>query len=432
MDTLSFPALGSPRRFTFVGSYCDSANPSTASTPFVSAPSSPGRNGQMHGFFFSAPTSPSWATRMQFQETLYGSTEAMALVPFSWEEKPGTPRRELETNDKEEAGPNSLTGSDFEFSARFSEFEELPMSPTPMSTANELFFNGQILPLRVPPRLEQPLSVRELMAAEFQQESCFCSTKSASGPISVPQSPCSPLKHGQLNHMKGSFCGISNPAQQVVDPFAVAIEEMVKGETENRHRRTRSFSPLRIFHLDEQPSKSSDRQGLQSTSTSNDEKDASKYSKRSSPKTSKRWTLKSLLRRSRGEGRPQTGESSGRWTELPVREMRSSRGSGRSDGSLSSSDSLSRERDSARSSVEVKSSAGAINGTAWGINGRRKLPKGTASPHELHYTMQRAQTEELKKKTFLPYRQGLLGCLGISSKSYRAVATISKTLQPIS
>ncbi|KAF5953209.1 hypothetical protein HYC85_011153 [Camellia sinensis] len=45
-----------------------------------------------------------------------------------------------------------------------------------------------------------------------------------------------------------------------------------------------------------------------------------------------------------------------------------------------------------------------------GVEKRRVPP----SAHELHYTANRAQAKEMKKKTFLPYRQGLLGCLGIS------------------
>lgn len=40
--------------------------------------------------------------------------------------------------------------------------------------------------------------------------------------------------------------------------------------------------------------------------------------------------------------------------------------------------------------------------------------RGPVSAHELHYTVNRAASEEMKKKTFLPYKQGLLGCLGFS------------------
>ncbi|RDY09380.1 hypothetical protein CR513_06243, partial [Mucuna pruriens] len=51
---------------------------------------------------------------------------------------------------------------------------------------------------------------------------------------------------------------------------------------------------------------------------------------------------------------------------------------------------------------------------------QRRVPV-PPSPHELHYKANRAQAEELRKKTFLPYRQGLLGCLGFSSKGYGAL-----------
>jgi hypothetical protein len=54
------------------------------------------------------------------------------------------------------------------------------------------------------------------------------------------------------------------------------------------------------------------------------------------------------------------------------------------------------------------------------------------SPHELHYTANRAQAEEMKKKTFLPYRQGLLGCLGFSSKGYGAMNGFARALNPVS
>ncbi|KAL6545059.1 hypothetical protein OROHE_009966 [Orobanche hederae] len=40
------------------------------------------------------------------------------------------------------------------------------------------------------------------------------------------------------------------------------------------------------------------------------------------------------------------------------------------------------------------------------------------SVHELHYTANRAQAEEMRKITFLPYRLGLLACLGFSSNNY--------------
>ncbi|XP_073121035.1 uncharacterized protein [Henckelia pumila] len=40
--------------------------------------------------------------------------------------------------------------------------------------------------------------------------------------------------------------------------------------------------------------------------------------------------------------------------------------------------------------------------------------KGPVSAHELHYTVNRAVSQDLKKKTFLPYKQGILGRLAFN------------------
>ncbi|KAI5393096.1 uncharacterized protein LOC127093527 [Lathyrus oleraceus] len=42
-------------------------------------------------------------------------------------------------------------------------------------------------------------------------------------------------------------------------------------------------------------------------------------------------------------------------------------------------------------------------------NGLRK--KGQVSAHEMHYAMKKAESQDMKKRTFLPYRQGILGRL---------------------
>ncbi|TQD74905.1 hypothetical protein C1H46_039578 [Malus baccata] len=65
-----------------------------------------------------------------------------------------------------------------------------------------------------------------------------------------------------------------------------------------------------------------------------------------------------------------------------------------------------------------------------GVGKRRHPP----SLHELHYTANRAQAEEMRKKTYLPYRQGLLGCLGFSSKGYGAAMNsgFARALNPVS
>jgi hypothetical protein len=46
--------------------------------------------------------------------------------------------------------------------------------------------------------------------------------------------------------------------------------------------------------------------------------------------------------------------------------------------------------------------------------GSSRRRSGPISAHEVHYTVNRAVSEEMKRKTFLPYKQGLLGCLGFN------------------
>ncbi|WVZ21838.1 hypothetical protein V8G54_000382 [Vigna mungo] len=59
---------------------------------------------------------------------------------------------------------------------------------------------------------------------------------------------------------------------------------------------------------------------------------------------------------------------------------------------------------------EVRNSSFRSSESSGSVSKRR----GPVSAHELHYTVNRAASEEMKKKTFLPYKQGLLGCLGFN------------------
>lgn len=52
------------------------------------------------------------------------------------------------------------------------------------------------------------------------------------------------------------------------------------------------------------------------------------------------------------------------------------------------------------------------------VSSRRR---GPVSAHELHYKLNRAASEEMKKKTMLPYKQGLLGCLGFNHHGMRHI-----------
>ncbi|CAN1307337.1 hypothetical protein LINPERPRIM_LOCUS27056 [Linum perenne] len=52
--------------------------------------------------------------------------------------------------------------------------------------------------------------------------------------------------------------------------------------------------------------------------------------------------------------------------------------------------------------------------SSFGSSRRLKSSAAVVSAHEMHYTVNRAAAEEMKRKTYLPYKQGLLGCLGFN------------------
>lgn len=158
-----------------------------------------------------------------------------------------------------------------------------------------------------------------------------------------------------------------------VDPFAAAIEETRKGSDEERGRErgpvsnssgptrrgSRSLSPFRVW--DPKPSPSSGLKG-----------------------GSRKWRFKDfLLFRSASEGRATDKDPLRKYALL-----------------------------SKKGSEDLKNASFRSTDSAGSVSGSRRI--GPVSAHELHYTANRAVSEELKRKTFLPYRQGLLGCLGFN------------------
>ncbi|KAK1358815.1 Serine carboxypeptidase-like 26 [Heracleum sosnowskyi] len=60
-----------------------------------------------------------------------------------------------------------------------------------------------------------------------------------------------------------------------------------------------------------------------------------------------------------------------------------------------------------RCNEDVKNSSFRSTESGGSVSSRRRV-----SAHEWHYTANRAAAEEMRKRTFLPYKRGLLGCLG--------------------
>ncbi|CAN6470079.1 unnamed protein product [Victoria cruziana] len=271
---------------------------STCSSPFTTAPSSPTRRSGVPLFYFSAPTSP---TRTQ-----------SAVVPFVWEESPGKPKG---------SGSPVIDDFEFEFSSRLSEKPAI-------SSADELFHEGKIRPLKPPPRLLTP---------------------EGSLPAS-PKSPKSSLSPKQL--LRGAF---SRPTAKDFDPFEAALEEARKGDIggKRRSRRTRSLSPLRtnFFHGPVTPEETERLKPASTTSSS-----------ATAPGTSgRRWSLKDLFR----------SVSDGRAKKLEVKNS-----SFRSTNSSGSSRSSHTRASSRSSSQELHCSA---NGTSSDDLGNRTHRRGFLS-----------------------------------------------------
>ncbi|PPD69509.1 hypothetical protein GOBAR_DD33618 [Gossypium barbadense] len=305
---------------------------STCSTPYVSAPSSPGRApgpGSINGgFFYSAPASP-----MHF-----AMTSVASIVSST---RPSSP-------------DNSVPlGFEFEFSGRFGS-SGLGQTGS-MSSADELFLNGQIKPMKLSTHLERPQSLR---------------------------------------------------------------------------RRTRSMSPLRNDQnmcldkgLSKQKADSKNHDDEEMYNETSASMSASSSRSSSAGRSSKRWVFLKDFLRSKSEGRsnnkfwstisfsPTKEKKPGTKTSACVIQQSKEKPSNVSNG-------VSENQRSIKSKP--------VNGIG---KGKRRVPP---SPHELHYTANRAQAEEMRKKTFLPYKQGLFGCLSFSSKGYGAMNGLARALNPVS
>ncbi|KAI4349911.1 hypothetical protein L6164_010453 [Bauhinia variegata] len=357
---------------------------STCSTPYVSAPSSPGR-GPISGFFYSAPASP-----MHFAITAASVAHSSSSSSF------------------DHNNSSVPLACEFEFSARFG--SNWSGGSGSMSSADELFLNGQIRPMKLSTHLERPQVLAPLLDLEVEDD-----------------------EDAEVeSHVRG--------------------RDLRLGDKSLR-RRTRSMSPLRNTPLEWSKNEnahgdislgkeihkdgSSEMEenervkidGLISETTPSVSASSSRSS--SAGRSSKRWVfLKDFLYRSKSEGR----SNNKFWSTIsfsPTKERKPTnqhiQSSVLKDKSINQSNGSSETQ---KSKEKTQTSSKKVNGKPTNGVGKRRVPP---SPHELHYKANRAQTEELRKKTFLPYRQGLLGCLGFSSKGYGATMNgFARALNPVS
>ncbi|KAK4424577.1 hypothetical protein Salat_1651200 [Sesamum alatum] len=320
---------------------------SCCSTPYVSAPSSPGRGTPAAGFYYSAPASPTHFVLSTTSLTSYTSSSAAADASSSFE---------------------------FDFSATFPSTGA--SSPESMTSADELFFNGQIRPMKLSTHLQRPQLLAPLIESDdvAEEEQTFSRGRDLK------------LRAGSLR------------------------------------RRTRSMSPLRTeWHDDDDDGAKRQNEDLARKNPEEDKvtDETTPCPSRSSSagRSSRRWIfLKEFLYRSKSEGRNEGHKFWGSLSFSPVKDKRSA---------PPLSNSKAKDQNGGVNQEGKKRAVNSKNGA-----GKRRVP--SPSPHELHYTANRAQAEEMRKKTFLPYRQGLLGCLGFSSRSYGAMNGFARALNPVS
>ncbi|XP_076950831.1 uncharacterized protein LOC143623925 [Bidens hawaiensis] len=342
---------------------------SACSTPFVSAPSSPGRGPPTYGggFFYSAPASP-----IHFM--LSSSSSYL---------------------DSSNAGSSSTSvegcgGFEFDFTAKRA--AEGTVSTGSMTSADELFLNGQIRPMKLSSHLQRPQVLAPLLDVDEND-----------------------LENGSDDE----------------NTLSRGRDAKMSSRSKSLRRRARSMSPLRTNNafqwLEDGREAIEISDKLEDKVKPSDEGEGegeTPPSCRSSSvgRGSKRWVfLKEFLYRSKSEGRSSTGSGNHKfWTSLSF--------SPNSKEKKSSESAAIKCKASVDGSETLKPAAG-VRKAVNGVGMKRRVAR---SAHELHYTTNRAQAEELRRKTYLPYKQGLLGCLGFSSKSYGAMNGFARALNPVS
>ncbi|XVE93331.1 hypothetical protein REPUB_Repub01dG0182800 [Reevesia pubescens] len=357
---------------------------STSSSPYITAPSSPQRFGNL---FLSAPTSPTRISSFyrELNDLSSHVTNSSSGVPFQWEEKPGTPKRkgfDGRVVDKEDQSINNDDDDDecedFEFN--FSgHLERTSLS------ADELFDGGKIRPLKPPPGYEQFLSTvsspRSPKSRAFRKKDLdpfeAAIEKSRKRVVLLKEPPQQKQKQEQdQKNMQSQQRG----------------RERTSGSSSSSssynyvHKKSRSLSPFRVTDIMFEQEESSSQSEKTIASTPNNPKSyvSSILSAISFSKGNRKWKLKDLLLfRSASEGRATSKDALRKYSLLSKKEP----------------------EDVKNSSFRSTESIGSVSSS------RRRVP---VSAHELHYTTNRAVSEEMRRKTFLPYKQGLLGCLGFN------------------
>ncbi|KAL5791910.1 hypothetical protein ACOSP7_000504 [Xanthoceras sorbifolium] len=365
---------------------------STCSTPYVSAPSSPGRGPTTTGYFFSAPASPMHYVLSSASSATYHPSESSFL--------------------------SSQSDFEFEFSSRFSSNSSVAVGS--MSSADELFLNGQIRPMKLSSHLQRPQILAPLIDLDVEEDDDEESTKREG---SVKRGRDLKLRSRSLHRKARSLSPLRNPEFEW-------HEEDVNTEREVGEN---------ILELQDYVER---KQSEAVSSETTPSCSASSSRSSSSGRNSKKWIfLKDLLYRSKSEGRGNAKEKF--WSTIsfsPSKDKKLASPSltlskeekpppGNSGETQEKEKQKQKQKQKHKRNEQGNSGRKTVTGKFTNGVAKRRVPP---SPHELHYTANRAQAEEMKKRTYLPYRQGLFGCLGFSSKGYGALNGLARSLNPVS
>lgn len=383
---------------------------STCSTPYVSAPSSPGRgSGPVNGgFYYSAPASPMHfaLTSSSYIPSLSSPDYADGSLPVGFEFGSGS----------------GASGS--------------------MSSADELFLNGKIRPMKLSTHLERPQLLAPLLDLEEQEEEEDGGRNADK--IRAVDRGRSDLRVVRDKSMRRRTRSLS-PLRSGSSKWNLEEEEeeMVTGFIENMNKtsgkKVDENGNININgDVNEENSNSNNEGKNDESAPSSASLSASSSRSSSAGRSSKRWVFLKDFLRSKSEGR----SNNKFWSTISF-----------SPTLLNNKEKKQPTNSNNNSSSNISSSSSVVNGGGGGANGsggnngngggkgsmkkpvngigkRRRMPHPSA--HEMHYTANRAQAEELRKKTYLPYKQGLLGCLGFSSKGYGAMNGFARALNPVS
>jgi len=239
----------SPNPFEHLPPSASDADPFDLFQHFTSAPASPARAAAIYAQFDGVESAGKVDDDAGFQPRVSYSTVA-STVPFNWEEKPGKPKPEFASVAAATVEGGEVDDTDFDFGVLLDKAAQAQE----LTTADELFDEGKIRPLKPPPRLleggsvgSSPRSARSVMWSPRLRRSLMRPGGADFDPFAAALAKAanapSPLGAGSNDDVSGVEPASSpeNPA----DPATTAISTLPT--TANGGRKKWRLSDLLLF-----------------------------------------------------------------------------------------------------------------------------------------------------------------------------------------